>query len=252
MSTVDFNFGDLIDEAVENAGLDPAAITHRHLISINRSLQLLFIDLEADGPTVEYRLETRVWTVGNLVGGVVLDPDVIDVTMASILFSPDGTTPKPYPLGRTTREDYMNLSFPSLSTQLSVPSVYWLTKSIRTTGNTEQLPIGVTIPPAATGSPVLVIWPQNGLTGTVQVTATVLRQHTMPVAFGDALDTRRSMLPTICAGLSARIANKYNPAEWERLNGIYEAMKQRRVADEDHHPVIVAWRGPGWSRGRRH
>lgn len=249
MSSTSLNFGDLIDEAVENSGLDPAALTHRHLTSISRSLELLFIDLEIDGANAEFRQETRTYTVASGVGGVVLDTDVIDVTSASLLFSPDGSNLKPYPLGRSTREDFMNLSFP---TDQGTPSIYWLTKSIRTTGNTEQLPTGVTIPTASVDSPVLVLWPQNGLTGTVQVSVSVLRQHSLPTTFGEKLDTRRNWMPTLAAGLAARIAGKYNPADWERLNGIYLDMKMRRTGDEDHHPVVIGYRAHGFGRGRRH
>lgn len=244
MSNFDFTFGEILDECVERSGLDPAALTHRHLNSITRSLQLLFIDLEIDGANAEYRLETRTWTLPADAGGVVLDSDIIDVTQASIIIDS-----KPVPLGRSTREDFLNLSFP---TQSGNPSIYWLTKSIRTTGNTEALPTGVTIPTANVDTPVLVLWPQNGLSGTTYVRATVIRQHTMPTTFGEELDTRRSMLPTICAGLAAAIAGKYNPADFERLDGIYRDMKQRRLGDEDHHPVIIAYRGHGWGRGRRH
>lgn len=244
MSSVDLNFGEILDEAVERAGLDSAALTHRHLNSINRSLQLLFIDLEIDGANAEYRLETRTWTVAASAGGVVLDADVLDVTSAALII--DG---KPVPLGRSTREDFLTLSFP---TSLGNPSIYWLTKSIRTTGNTEALPTGVTIPTANVDTPVMVLWPQNGLAGTTYVSATVLRQHTMPTTFGEELDTRRSMLPTIVAGLAAAIAGKYNPEMAGQLEGKYQDMKMRRLGDEDHHPVIIAYRGHGWSRGRRH
>ncbi len=55
MSTIEFSFGDLIDEATERAGLDPAALTHRHLNSINRSLNLLHTDIENNG--AEHRKE---------------------------------------------------------------------------------------------------------------------------------------------------------------------------------------------------
>ena len=250
MSSFDLNVGELIDEAVENAGLDPAALTHRHLNSINRSLQLLFIDLETDGANAEYRQETRTWTIASSAGGVVLDSDVIDVSQAALYYSSDGSSPaKPVPLGRSTRDDFLNLSFP---TDLGAPSIFFLTKSIRTSGNTEALPTGITIPTANVDTPVLVLWPQNGLSGTVQLKATVLRQHVMPTTFGEELDTRRNWLPTIAAGLAARIAGKYNPADYDRLDGIYRDMKMRRLGDEDRHPVVVAYRAHGWGRGRRH
>ena len=245
MSNVDWNFGDLIDESVERSGLDSAALTHRHLASINRSLQLLLIDLENRGANAEFRMETKSYLLASTYGGVVLESDTIDVTQASILYNPGGGQ-KPYPLGRTTREDYQNLAFPTAN---GTPSVYWLSKS---NPSGDVLPIGVTAPPATTDTPVLFVWPQNGLPGTVYVQVTRMRQHAMPSNFGAALDTRRAWLPTICAGLAARIAEKYNPEIEPQLTQKYERALLQRDAEEDHHPVVVAFRGHGYGRGRRH
>jgi hypothetical protein len=244
-SLTNFDLGDLIDESCEQSGLDPAALTHRHLRSITRSLQLLFIDLETDGANAEYRMETQVYTLGTSKGGIVLDSDTIDVTQAALVI--DG---KPTPLGRSTREDFHLLSFP---TNTGSPQIFYLSKS--DPAGDDVLPTGVTAPPATNETPILRLWPitpTSALGSTVQISVTRIRQHAMPTAFGDTLDTRRNWLPTLCAGLAAAIANKYNPAEWERLNMVYTAMKMRRVADEDHGPVRVGWRGPGWGRSRRH
>jgi hypothetical protein len=243
-SIVDFSFGDLIDEACENAGVDPAALTHRHLNSITRSLQLLHIELENDAANAEFRTETRTWDLDADAGGVVLDADVIDVLDAVII-----QDDKPYPLGRSTRQDFLQLSFPDTT---SIPQVYWLTKSIRTTGNTEQLPEGITIPPASVDTPVLVLWPQNGIDDTVQLRANIYRQHAMPTDFGDSLDTRRAWLPTLCAGLAAKLALKWNPEAHDKLDGIYKNLVFGRSAEEDRHPVTIGFRGFGWGRGRRH
>ena len=244
-SIVDFNFGDLIDEACENAGIDPAALTHRHLNSITRSLQLLHIELENDGAVAEFRTETRSWELDADAGGVVLDADVIDVLDAVIV--QDG---KPYPLGRTTRQDFLSLSFPDVS---SFPNVYWLTKSIRTSGNTEALPEGITIPPAAVDTPVLVLWPQNGLSGDdIELKANIYRQHAMPSSMASELDTKRAWLPTLSAGLSAKLALKWNPAVAPNLLSMYQSLLRSRSAEEDRHPVSIAFRAHGWGRGRRH
>ena len=246
MSSVsNFDVGDLVDEATEQAGLDPAALTHRHLRSITRSLQLLFIDLETDGANAEYRMETKSYTLATSVGGIVLDSDTIDVTQAVITI--DG---KPTPLGRSTREDFLSLSFP---TATGIPAIFFLMKSNPSAD--AALPTGVTAPPATVNTPILCLWPiapSGALGSTVSIDVTRIRQHTMPSTFGEDIDTRRNWLPTLCAGLAARIANKYNPGEWERLNMIFEQMKQNRVADEDHHPVRVAYRGFGFGRARRH
>jgi hypothetical protein len=241
----DFNFGDLVDEACEQAGVDPSALTHRHLNSITRSLQLLHIEMENDGAVAEFRTETRSWELDADAGGVVLDADVIDVLDAVIV--QDG---KPYPLGRTTRQDFLSLSFPDAT---SFPNVYWLTKSIRTSGNTEQLPEGVTIPPAAVDTPVLVLWPQNGLEGDdIELRCNIYRQHAMPSALASELDTKRPWLPTLCAGLAAKLALKWNPANHEKLELIYQRLLRTSSAEEDRHPVVIAFRGFGFGRGRRH
>lgn len=242
MSTVPLDFGDLISEAVERAGLDPAALTHRHLNSINRSMQLLLIELETDGGNAEYRMETQSYTITSGKGGVVLDDDTIDVTQATL--SIDG---KPVPLGRSTREDFLNLSFP---TATGSPSIFFLMKS--NPGDDYALPTGVTAPPATNNTPVLVVWPQMGLSGTVAIQVTRLRQHVAPTAFSDTLDTRRNWLPTMCAGLAAKIAEKFNPAEEPQLAAKYQILLQGRKADENLHPVFIGYRGYGFGRHRRH
>lgn len=237
MSSTTWVAGDLIDESVEVAGLDPGALTHRHLNSITRSLELVFIDLETDGPVAEFRMETRNYLMETGDGSIVLESDVIDVTQASILYSADGiATAKPYPLGRTTREDYQNLAYP---TTLGTPSVFWISKA------DSDL-----IAPAST--PVLTLWPQNGLSGIAYVQITCIRQHSMPANFGAALDIRRNWLPTLSAGLAARLALKWNPAEYDRLNSIYQGYLIKRSAEESREPVRIGYRGFGFGRGRRH
>jgi hypothetical protein len=253
MSSTTFKFGEVIDEAVERAGLDPAALTYRHLTSINRSLELLFIDLENNGAQAEYRLETKTYSINFGDGGVTLASDTLDVTQAVLITNLDGQNPRPYPLGRTTREDYQTLSFP---TQQGLPSVYWLTKSAagyKGAVGDDVLPANVSAP-ADGGTPVLVLWPQNALTtvGTVQVQVTRMRQHALPSGFSDALDTRRSWLPTLVSGLAAAIAEKYNPEMYDALFARYQMRLQTREGDEDHSPVTIGYRGPGFGRARRH
>lgn len=249
MSSTTLLFGDVIDEACTDAGLDHRALTHEHLTIIQRQLELCFIELENDGVLEELRLETRSYALSLNVGGVVLDPDVIDVTTANVLMNLDGNGAKPYPLARTIREDYMSLSFP---TQAGAPALYWISKSIRTTGNTEALPVGITIPPANSNTPVLVLWPQSNLPGVTSVSCSVIRQHTNPIGLGGQLDVKRSMIPTLIACLAVRLARKWNPEALPELKELKQELMLSRSADEDHHPVTVAYRGFGWGRGRRH
>ncbi len=240
MSSTTFSLGDLVDEAVENAGLDPAALTHRHLVSITRSLELLFIELETSGANAEYRMETKEYDIDVGDGGVVLEADTLDVTQVTITIQG-----KPYPLGRSTREDFLTLSFPAAT---GAPSIFYLSKS---NPADDILPDSVSGNPGNT-TPILQLWPLNGLTGDATVRLVRMRQHAMPSNFGSTLDTRRSWMPTLCLGLAAKIASKYNPADEPRLDSKYRAALLGREADEDHQPVIIGYRGFGWGRSRRH
>ncbi len=73
-------FGECIDEAAEQAGLDPAALTHRHLNSMTRSLDLVMIEIENEGAKPEYRMETSTFTINAGDGVIVLPEDTVDVT----------------------------------------------------------------------------------------------------------------------------------------------------------------------------
>lgn len=269
MSTIDLTFGELIDEASERAGLDPSSLTYRHLSSITRSLQLVFTDIENRGCPAEFRTDTLTVPLPTLYGAVQLPPNTIDVMQVAVLIAG-----KPYPLGRTSREDYQTLSFPS---SRGNPSIYWVTKSappesffvnstlgadytpsldfsdVRNTQNFLQFPAWpVGGPPQQAGTgPYIVIWPQNALTST-QLTVTRARQIAMPSGMGDQIDTSRAWMETIVRGLAAAIALKYNPEMQPSLQAMYEKALMERDADEDHHPVIIAHRAFGFGRARRH
>ena len=269
MSSIEFSFGDLIDESAERAGVDPAALTHRHLASITRSLQLVFTEIEKEGATAEYRTETLTVPLPAGYGAVQLPRETIDVSGVALVVNG-----APYPLGRTTREDYQTLSYPSSS---GTPSIFWLSKTIppesaflnstlgadylpsldfRDPRNTQNLilypawPVGGA--PLAVGEgPFLVLWPQNGLTAG-QLTVTRVRQINMPGGFGEQLDATRNWTETIVRGLTAHIARKYNPAEFANLWGQYKDELVNMAAEEDHHPTKISHRAFGFSRPRRH
>ncbi len=269
MSTIDLSFGDLVDETCERAGLDPAALTHRHLGSITRSLQLLFSDVENKGAVPEVRTDTLTVALPASYGAVQLPADTVDVTQVAVMV--DGA---PYPLGRSHREDFQTLSFP---TSAGNPAIYWLSKSQpdeamfltqamgadytpslnfsdpRNTQNFMMYPAWpVGGPSLVAGSgPYLVLWPMNGL-GATSLTVTRVRQFRMPDGMGEQLDVGRSWAETIVRGLAAAIAEKYNPEIYPRLELKYREALLNRDADEDHHPISIGYRGHGWGRRRRH
>jgi hypothetical protein len=242
MSSTTLDFGDVVSEAVERAGLDPRALTHSHMESINRSLQLLWIELEQDGAVGEYRIEYKTYALAAGDGGVILDSDTIDVTKATLIIQG-----KPVPLGRSTREDFLNLSFP---TNLGQPSIFFLMKS--DPDGEDSLPEGVSTPTATANTPILVVWPQNGILQDLSIRVTRLRQHRMPSNLGASLDTRRSWLPTIVAGLSMHVARKWNPDLRPQMEQDYQAALRGNQGDEDHHPVTIGFRAYGYGRSRRH
>ena len=269
MSTIDFSLGDLIDEATERSGIDPAALTYRHLNSITRSLQLLFTDIENKGAQAEYRTETLTVPLPASYGAVQLPPETIDISQVAVLING-----APYPLGRTKREDFQTISYPSA---MGNPAVFWLSKSqppeslfltqalgatytpslaFSNPRNTQNLlmfpawPVGG--PPQVNGEgPFLVLWPMNGL-GATSMTITRVRQIKMPGGFGEQLDAARPWTETIVRGLAAAVAEKYNPEIYPRLEAKYLQALMDRDAEEDHHPVTIGYRGHGWSRARRH
>lgn len=233
-----FDFGDLLDEAFERAGLDASAISHRHLNSARRSLLLLNTIIENKGGKPEYREETVDLAIPTGHGAVPLPAGTIDVLACAVLY-PDGSV---NPLGRTTREDYANLSRPSVA---GTPSMFWVSKSMPN----EQ---GLLTPPADVGDlKVLVLWPQNGAGG-IQLRVTRLREIGMPTGMGDQIDARRNWWETYCQGLAAALAGKFNQAAAGVLEARFQQTLMERFQDENRGPIQVGFRGHGWSRPRRH
>jgi len=267
------DFASLVDEAAENCGLDPSALTHRHLISARRSLELLFIDIETEGATPEFRLETTIASPPPGQRFIFLPPDTIDVL--DVAYRYQG---KDLPIGRTTRQDWIYLADKGA---LSFPNCYFVDKSSKSDLAAYLLPnVGgsqsgpVSSPPgwgdggwgdapwgddyegannASTMDtvPVLVLWPGPGYEGT-QIVYSRLRQHLTPSGLGDAVDASRNWLPTVIDGLSAKLAKKFAPDRYDRLLSEYQAKLAGRLQSQDRGPVTISFRAHGFSRARRH
>lgn len=232
--------GELIEEAAERAGLDPASLDHRHINSIQRSISLLFSDIESIGAHAEYRDVEQTIAVPLNAQAVPLPIDTIDVATVMVVDAQGQETP----LARISRSDYMMMR---RSTDVAgMPSGFWVSKSLptetaRTTGQT-----------IASESMLLVLWPGMGLNG-ASVRVSYWRQIMNPTrALGDTIDARRNWLETIVRGLAAKIAEKYNPDREPDLLAKYERAIADRRQDQNMHPVTLGVRGFGWSRSRRH
>lgn len=254
-------FGELIDEAFEQAGLDPASITHRHIKSLTRSLDLLYTEIEDEGVEPEYRTETQVFPLAVGQGGIILPDDTIDLVNVSFRSSGAGIS-NDGPMTRMNRTDYMGYVQKNITTR---PSHYWVSKSkeLEFVGGALKMAWGDSGPMVRhwngdVGSAadvtkdqrILILWPGNGLAGASAV-VTRIRWSKLVGGILEDIDGSRAWLDTICAGLAARTAEKWNKPEYDRLQAKFESKLARRVQNEDMAPLKISFRGPGLPRWRR-
>lgn len=231
--------GELIEEAVERAGLDPSALNHRHITSIKRSLMLLFTELERE-LDAEYRMVETLIDLPLNAKAITLPSDTVDVTDIMIVTG-DG---EELPCRRVSRQDYLNINrSPNVGIPTGTPTSWWISKSIP--GEIGRLPQSAT----PSDDILLVLWPAMGQVGG-QVRVSYIRQHVDPGFLGDAVDARRDYLEAMCRGLAAKVAEKYNKAAEKDLIAKYK--DYLLDINQDRHPVVVGFRAHGWSRGRRH
>lgn len=263
-------YAELIDEAAEQAGLDPASLTSRHLNSIKRSFDLLAIELEQAGANAEYRQVTDTIIAPVSASVIPLPLDTIDVTTVAVV--PSDTSQSnalgAIALSRTNRDAWV--LDPNRFTT-GYPSTFWVSKGLP---QEVQLLQGLSLTPSAL--PTAYSWAHWGgvdvdpltrnslsienvclvlsppLSAQVILTVNRIRQIGSPTGMGSAIDARRVWLPIICKGLAAKIAEKWNPERATGLAQEFGARLRARLEDENMHPVKIGFRGYGWSRERRH
>lgn len=239
----ELTFGDVVDEAAENAGLDPSALTARHLNSMTRSLFLVFTEIENKGATPEYRVNTQTFTLVAGQGAIILPEDTIDVTEASFEDTSQGVAAST-PLTRTNRSTWIGLSDRTIRSR---PTSFFVSKTLPA----EMDLYGIADPGGMTERKLLVLYPRNERAGT-KVTINRLRYTGQPTNLASAIDARRNWLDTIQFGLAARTAWKYNRDRYSTLEGKFQGALAERLQSENRAPTYVGFRGHGWSRRRRH
>lgn len=259
------DFGELIDESAENAGIDPSSITARHINSIRRSIEMLQIELETEGATAEFREHTVTIRAPVGAAAISLPDDAIDVTVVSTKVV--STSSGDMPLTRISRDTWTVL--PDKYTT-GAPTSYWVSKSedhddLVTAKHTQSIAAGFGLggwgagpwggtgtvtPNLPTGIPVLVLYPAVEVIR--DITLTYYRHHRAPGHLGDTVDAARNWLPTFSTGLSAKIAKKWNKPAYPGLKAEYDTMLALRTADENNHDVRIGFRGHGWARRHRH
>lgn len=265
------DFAELIDESAEQAGLDPAALTSRHLQSIQRSLDLLFIELESQGANAEYRQLTVELPAPAGTSVVLLPADCIDVTVVSVRNAATAGNYLDTSLSRISRDTWA--AMPNRNSMQGHPSSYWLSKTLPQDTVILQGAAGATssgwgasgwafggwggasaAASVAAAADItrrcLVLWP--GCATDMTLTINYVRRMTSPLGLAGNIDADHFWLPTLAVGLASKIAQKFNMPRYAGLVAEYSGKLNSRVADEDMHPVVVGFRGHGWSRRRRH
>ena len=266
-------FDSLITEAFEQAGIDAATLTHRHLNAARRSLDLLHSEIETDGARPEFRVQQQTISLQKGQTAIIMPENVIDVLDVYISSPPTSATTtydpllnRDLPLGRMTREDWMrqpNKVVPGL------PQDYWLSKSVPAEvsfitpiaggwgiGNWSNNGVGGVVPATGTtgynvNQSVMVLWPALGFDN-CKVVFSYLRTFAMPDGIGGAIDGRRNWVPTICKGLARDMALKFNVERHAMLEGQFAMMIGKRMQSEDRGAVVTGFRAHGFSRRRRH
>lgn len=234
-------YGEIVDEAAERGGLDPSALTHAHLSSIQRSARLALIDLESEFPDRVGMITTETYTLPAGTRGVALADSTVDVLDVSVRISN-----RDYGLTRISRRDDVYISDKTQSSDR--PLSYWLSRS--DPSETANVAVAGDVA-VTTDTPVLMLWPKASTAATLLITR--LRMASDPSDLGTALDVARTWFDAYAYNLAQRIAEKYNP---ERAAGLMQkymlAVRTAKTGDTDRGPVTIAFRGYGFSRRRRH
>lgn len=224
--TFDLTVAEVFDESFERAGIAPESITHNHIISAKRSLNLLLIDLANVSPDAQYRVDRETTTISSGSSSLSLASGTIDVI--DVVVQATGDTVE-IPVVRTNRDDYLRL--PNKTQTATRPTQWYISH--------ETL-----------NAPAMVFWPVPDNTVTVKYDR--LRWAQDVTAMSETLDARRNWLPVIIAGLAFSLAEKHNLERAPILGQRYmEALNKARLEMSGRGTVIMVGRGFGRSRRRR-
>jgi hypothetical protein len=186
------DLAELVDEALERCRVDPALITHRHILSARRSMRFMLANW-ATKDYHDFRIKSESMTMvqGQAVytGGTdfdITDNNIIDILDAVLTRNGVDTPVIPW-----SRQDYLNI--PEKTTQ-GRPDRMFIDKQ------RDQL--------------VLTFWPvpENS---TDILTFNAVRKFEDHDTAADNADIPYYMYDAFAAGLAARLAEKYAPPELE-------------------------------------
>ena len=203
---------EILDEAWERCGLDPATLDVRHIVSAKRSLNLLLrSELSADQINL-WKVVEATTTPAAGASSTTLAAGVIDVLEAVTRDGGDNDTP----MVPISRSDWLVIPDKTISGR---PDRYWVDR--------------------ATGTKTLHFWPVMGSTSytlvmnqlyTIQDAGDLHNEADLPDLWQDV----------VCAGLAKRMAVKFAPDRAAMLEAQF--MQAHRTAKESNHeraPLII-------------
>jgi hypothetical protein len=177
----------LIDEACERAGINPATLTHQHLISARNSLNYVFRELETEQVDQFYRIDQESTAVSAATYQVSLASGSVEVIQ--LWYRTSGSTTD-IPITRISREDYQNIP----------------TKA--STGN----PTMAYVDHSSLNAPQIVLWPVPSAAITLYYDR--LRFIDDATSLSNTADAHRFMYDVIAYALAARLCEKYAPERY--------------------------------------
>lgn len=210
---------EVMDEAFERCGIDPATITGRHLRSARRSFNYMFADWANDG--------VHLWAVDEQTQLVTASDPTYDcpagtVAILEMVVRRNGVDTPVFPM---SRDEYANV--PNKTSE-GLPNRYWFNRDIAT--------------------PTYTLWdvPENS---TDQIRYYRMRQLQSITALGETPDAPYRWQEAIASGLAARLAVKYAPDKEQLLRGLASAsLKLAKQEDRERVPTSTMVK---YSLGRR-
>ncbi len=213
-TVANFNIAQIIDEAFRRCQITPSEITGEHMISARISLDLMFTTWCNDG-LQQFIIDQQIHPLVGDGTDTNFTTPAGTVDLWSMVFRNANDTDME--ISAISRVDYQNISQKVTAGQ---PVSYFVDKT--------------TIPP------VVYLWPVQNVTGTFVVYNRV-RQIQDTGAYTNTPDTTVLYKDAICAGLAARLAEKYCDADLEtRLLAKYEQIYTlAKDQDRDRAPLVI-------------
>jgi len=228
-----FDVSDVMEEAFERAGLDPAELDSRRIVSARRSLNLLLQDMgNQDADREYYRATATVTSVANTSEYTLstLGSDLAHIWTIQYLDT-GGTY---HTMTRMSYRDDIGLNNASAT---GIPRQWRLDR-------------------AGDGDPasdyVLHVWPAPSVSGE-SLLLTYYRRPDNVTGLSQDIDIARYWQEAIMAGLAAKIAQKWNLDRYPALRAEFmDAYNRAQMESNPRTDVVVAARGYGFPRRARH